>query len=79
MGKVHYVKTSDSSTSLRIPLADFDALVDEGYDGICAITPTRRLYASIDEWFDYSYTFTYVDEDEYVEFRVLRNAYMGRM
>lgn len=58
-----------------IPVEDFDQLVDDGYELIVIITPTKRYTASIDEWMDFGYL-DLVDQD--AEVRVLSRAYMGQ-
>lgn len=80
--RVHTVKHDGPVTlSFHIPVAEFDRIVDEGYDIISIVTVKGRFTAGVDEWQDYGYYdvepgATNVDPD--VEVIRLNKAYMGR-
>lgn len=57
-----------------LPCEDFDKWLDEGYDDIVIVCPSKRYVSSIEDWLDYGY----LDMDYDVEVRVLSKSYFGR-
>ncbi len=72
--KPHYIFLERDFIAQVLPVDEFDALVDSGYDDIVVVTPRGRWIASIDEWQEYGY----VDLEGDSELRVLHRSYMGR-
>lgn len=56
-----------------MPLPQFDALVDEGYDDVLIITPLHRYLVSLDDFLDYGYLTNNGETEVYA----LGKAYIG--
>jgi hypothetical protein len=74
--KVHFIHIEREFIHFPIEVAEFDALVDEGYDDIVIVSPKGRYIATVDEWLDYGYID--VNDDDGTEVRVLQRSYMAR-
>lgn len=79
---VHTIKHEGPVTlTFHLPVAEFDRIVDAGYDIISIVTSKGRYTAGVDEWQDYGYYDTepgVLNSDPDVEVIRLNRAYMGR-
>lgn len=57
---------SELNRELRLSTAEFDLLVDRGYDDILVITPSHRYLVSLDDFLDYGELFDNGVFEEYV-------------
>ena len=71
----------DIYLSFFIQSAEFDQIVDDGYDIIVFVTPKGRYTAGVDEWQDYGYYDIepgVLDIDDDIEVIRLNKSYMGK-
>ncbi len=74
MPKTHVIKTTEDFSTFVLSTDDFDYLLDHGFDDIAIVTPRGRWVASIDDWLDYSY----FDNRDHVDIRVMNKSYMSK-